>query len=179
MPPDASAAQAAEILSMIGDCTDELDMGDNAVRIGMVPKECISIPGIKLSGDIDGSSIMGDFEKEYAAAHTSKVLKYMRKKSFTEEFGAREEAQKFGILIVDAASTDFKQTAIEATKARKSGIEMFVIAVGDNIPNHELTSIASGPLDDHIFRVNSYDELPQTVKKLVKLINEACVGKIT
>lgn len=177
MPPDADAAQAAKILEMMSKAADELKMGENGVKIGMVPKECVSLPGLDLTGELDTTLLSEQINEGYAAAHTPKILKYMRQQSFTEDHGSRPDAQKMAIIILDKASPNYKYAAAEAAKARKMGVEIFIVAVGDDITDGELRLVASSPLEDHVIRVNDYSELPGISSDLVDLINKACIGK--
>jgi hypothetical protein len=178
MPPDADAAQAAKIIAMMSKAADELDMGPDAVKMGLVPKECVSLPGLELSGELDTSSLLEKVSDNYAAAHTPRILRYLRRRGFTIENGARKEAQKMAIIILDKSSPNYEQTAAEAAKAKEMGVEIFVVAVGKDITKEELELVASSPTENHVIRVNSYADLPGIASKLVELINNSCIGKL-
>lgn len=177
MPQEADAAQVNDILSMMAKLTDELHMGDDAVKIGMVPKECISLPGISLTSQLDTDSVIEIFGKEYSAAATGKNIKYMRKKGFSEDNGGRNNAQKMAIVILDSKSSNYKQSVIEAAKAKHNKVEMFVISIGDNVSMEELKQIASHPLERHVIKVGSYATLGQIIPSIVEKFHQSCIGE--
>ena len=148
--------------------------------MGLVPRDCLAVPGLSLQSGQDKQVLLDMFEPiEYQAATVPKIIKYMRKESF--KGGARATrggAKKIGVIIIDSNSADQQTTALEAQKAREmSDIELFVVAVGKQVSDSEAKAIASLPHDHHILTASSYDDLPQLVKSLKDRIDDLCNGK--
>lgn len=178
MPTGADRAEAQKVLQMMSGVTEQTDVGEDAVRVGLVPKDCFTVPGFQLKHTQSKEQLLAKIDGRYAAASrgTQQILKYLRKNSFTEDNGARPEAANIAILILDDSSDSLEESIMEATKSRdEEGIHLIVVRVGDKVSAEEAELIASRP--DHIISVNSYDDLPSLATQLKEMMDEICDGE--
>ena len=166
---------------MIGDVCAELNIGKDGVRVGIVPRECYPLSGFRLA---DSTTKRGVLRKlttsRYRAAKTSQIIRYMRQRSFARKQGARKNAKRMGILVVDANSPTRAAAAIrQAALARAKNIELFVVMVGRNSPKFSPEVIAAKPDARHTLRVDSYHDIRHIALRLVDNLNHACIGVFT
>ena len=86
----------------------------------------------------------------------------------------RKNVVKIGIVITDGKSNDPEETAAKAEEARKAGITLFSIGVGQGVDETELAAIANKPREEYLFTVNDYNAL-NTIKELLSI--KACQGE--
>ena len=177
LPPSISQPETNEGLDFVKRVAAALELGEDKVHIGLVPKECHPVPGFDLNEATDKEDILERLDGGYAAAQTSEVIKYMRRRSFHDDNGAREDAQKFGVVVLSGATSDRKTLAREALKAKSNNIELFVISVGD-VPQSDVRAVVGrSDEESHVFQVPSFAELADVAEELVVTINTRCVGK--
>ena len=87
---------------------------------------------------------------------------------------ARSSAHHVAIIITDGESEEPASTAEEALTARKKGIRLFAIGVGDKVNRKELYNIASS--EDLVFTVDGYGAL-DSLRNI--LAWKACPGRNT
>ncbi|KAL5004049.1 hypothetical protein ScPMuIL_017505 [Solemya velum] len=109
------------------------------------------------------SAIKGIVHKGGRRTETGMAIDFMRNNMFQSASGSRQHAGHFGIVITDGRSQEPQKTARAAQEARRQGITLFAIGVGDNISEEELRNIASDPKQDHVFMVDDYRAL-NTIK---------------
>ena len=178
LPPEARTQDTEKTLRFIRDLIQEFDIANDKVRMGLVPRDCLAVPGLNLQSGQDKKKLLEMFDFEYQAAIVPRVIKYMRKSSFMGERGTRGGAKNIGVVIIDSNSPDLEATALEAQKAREtSDIELFVVAVGKEVSDAEMKAIASLPHDHHILTASNYDDLPRLVSTLKERIDDLCNGK--
>ena len=86
--------------------------------------------------------------------------------SFRESNGARPDAKRIAVLIVDEGD-DLGRAKYESLKLRsRSNVEVFVIGVGKELDEGKLRGIASESASQHVFIVSSYDELPMLIYRV-------------
>ena len=89
LPPGESADNSAQALRFIRNVTSNLDIDSSAVRFGLVPKHCYSVPGFSLQ---DGSQSQRDVIAKLSSTvfnrlDSQAVLKYICDDSFQEVQG--------------------------------------------------------------------------------------------
>lgn len=92
-------------------------------------------------------------------------IRFMTQYMFRPFFGGRRDATRVAIVITDGGSTDAKSTRFEALLARKKGVKIFAIGVGEQ-NEEELFSIGSKPKDNYVFTVDSFDDLQSVIPNL-------------
>ncbi|XP_029654105.2 matrilin-4, partial [Octopus sinensis] len=87
---------------------------------------------------------------------TGTAIAFARKNVFSN---TRPGVKRICVVLTDGRSTDPLQTKQEASYARKDGIKMIAVGIGNNVSMEELKAIASnGQL---VFKIDSYELLPQ------------------
>ena len=87
LPPLANPDDTKTVLNFIKDLIQEFDVQDGSVRLGLVPKECLSVPGFNLRSFKSTDDMLSSFEpsaSEYQLG-TSDVLRHMRSSSFLSD----------------------------------------------------------------------------------------------
>ena len=79
-----------------------------------------------------------------------------------------------GIIITDGRSDNPRETEKQARLARKDGIQLFAIGVGQYVDQRELYNIASQPASEYVFEVHTYEALG-SVKNVLAM--KACEGR--
>ncbi|XP_052832621.1 uncharacterized protein LOC106870666 [Octopus bimaculoides] len=106
---------------------------------------------------------------------TGMAIAFARKNVFSN---TRPGVKRICVVLTDGRSTDPLQTKQEASYARKDGIKMIAVGIGNNVSMEELKAIAS---NRHlVFKIDSYDLLPQferhvmtqTCENLYNVVND-------
>lgn len=92
---------------------------------------------------------------------------------FTPRYGSRTDAVHVAVIVTDGKSQDRKKTIETAALARKAGIHVFAIGVGDLVEYRELEEIASRPPEEYVFAVDDFKGL-DAMKYI--LANKTCTG---
>lgn len=84
LPPTAKPDDTNTALDFMKDLVQEFDIKDGSIRMGLVPKECLSVPGFNLRSFENENEVLESFrtERQYVQASTSDVLHHMRSESF-------------------------------------------------------------------------------------------------
>ena len=76
------------------------------------------------------------------------------------------------LLVTDGQSNSRDRTIRAAQALKGSGVDIYVVAVGNHISGiDEMVKVASSPPDFHLFRVNNVSDFWQVVKLVVKKVN--------
>lgn len=100
---------------------------------------------------------------------TGLALTYILEHSFTSEAGARSGIPKIGILITDGKSQD--DVIPPSQSLRDAGIELFAIGV-KNADENELQSIASAPIETHMYNVADFNIMSSILEGLTRIVCE-------
>ncbi|CAH1791714.1 unnamed protein product [Owenia fusiformis] len=147
-------------LDFINKVIKDMEVGNDNIQVGMVPKDCSSLSGFTPSDFNTKDQIKNGLDSNKASpAKSGSALEYMRKTSFTEEGGCRMEVKKIGVVIIDGTTEDLDKIATEAKRLRENDIEMFAIGVGKDIDESILRLIASEPSMRHIYTAGDYADL--------------------
>ncbi|XP_014854107.1 PREDICTED: collagen alpha-1(XII) chain-like [Poecilia mexicana] len=92
---------------------------------------------------------------------TGKALDYIRNHSFKPGVGMRPDSKKIVVLITDGEAQD--KVGIPAKNLKDTGVEVFVIGVGDAFSKSrtldELRTIASEDIKSHLYHVSTFQSL--------------------
>lgn len=180
LPATANSHQTTQAIEFIRSVADRMMVSTKGVRIGLAPRSCLSVPGFTLDQGSDKNQVLRMFGvgQKSSLAETSSVIKYLRSVSFRQESGARANARKIGVLIVDGPLKNFGQAVDEAILAKQNGIELLVIGVGKEVRPEELTLLASaGSPHHHVMTVSCYSQLWKLARRLVSTADQLCIGK--
>jgi hypothetical protein len=90
---------------------------------------------------------------------------------FAAHNGARPDAIKVALLVIDRRSTNPDAVRRELVKVRRLGIKLIVIGVGGDVDTDELTSLASD--SDFFIAAETYDGL-QAIQ--IDVVQRICTG---
>lgn len=113
--------------------------------------------------------------------NTSGALWKMRSIMFTSLNGDRKNAPNIAIVITDGQSTyDHNLTLPYANEAKRAGITIIVIGVGDEIDPEELDGIASLNVNGTpiVYQVDNYDALYTIQREISSVACDIPVGEL-
>ncbi|XP_062857539.1 matrilin-3a [Trichomycterus rosablanca] len=159
----------------LSDMMDTLDIGADTTRVAVVNyastvkiefllKDHLKKEGIKQA--------IGRIEPLAAGTMTGLAIKKAMDEAFTIASGARPKSQniaKVAIIVTDGRPQD--QVEEVSAAARASGIEMYAVGV-DRADMRSLKLMASNPLEDHVFYVETYG----VIEKLTSKFRESLCG---
>ncbi|XP_073684902.1 integrin alpha-X-like [Garra rufa] len=102
--------------------------------------------------------------------YTANAILKLVNELFTSAGGARSSAKKILVVITDGESHDRNLLSNAASQAEANSIARFAIGVGNAFDDwrakEELTTIASDPDIDHVFKVTDFNALNNILQKL-------------
>ncbi|KAG7509178.1 matrilin-3 isoform X1 [Solea senegalensis] len=159
----------------LADMVDTLDVGSEATRVAVVNYAST----VKLEfllkdhfNKLDMKKAISRIEPLAAGTMTGLAIKTAVNEAFTEQSGARPRSRnisKVAIIVTDGRPQDQVQEVSAA--ARASGIEIYAVGV-DRADMRSLQLMASIPLDDHVFYVETYG----VIEKLTSKFRETLCG---
>ncbi|TSR99428.1 Matrilin-3 [Bagarius yarrelli] len=160
----------------LSDMVDTLEIGTDATRVAVVNYASTVKIEFLLKNHLKKESIkkaIGTIEPLAAGTMTGLAIKKAMEEAFTEESGARPKSQniaKVAIIVTDGRPQD--QVEEVSAAARASGIEIYAVGV-DRADMRSLKLMASNPLEDHVFYVETYG----VIEKLTSKFRETLCGR--
>ncbi|KAM4692552.1 matrilin-4 [Rhinophrynus dorsalis] len=142
------------------DIINSLDVGLASTRIGVVQysSQVQNVFSLKtFSKKADMEKAINDIIPLAQGTMTGLAIQYAMNVAFTVEEGARPLSKKIprvAIIVTDGRPQD-RVTEV-AAQARDAGIEIYAVGV-QRADVSSLRAMASHPLDDHVFHVESFD----------------------
>ncbi|CAL1535306.1 unnamed protein product, partial [Lymnaea stagnalis] len=174
-----------------------LDVGPDRSRIGVLLYSDKVVHVFDVNDHNSLSSAIDDLyhmTRTYGGTSIEEVIHYARTKSFRRTVARRDAAQLI-VLITGGASKNLHKVKREANMARKTGVEIMAIGVGDKYNREELQVIVGmgqSPQDDldsfapflentetrrrKIFTVDSFRDLESIV---MEATIEACTAEVS
>lgn len=155
---------------------DNLEIGVDTTRVGLVNYAStvqIEFPLKMYFTKFALKRALARVEPLASGTMTGMAIKTAMEKAFTAEAGARVNSAriaKVAIIVTDGRPQD--QVEDVSAVARKSGIEIYAVGV-DRADMTSLRLMASQPLDDHVFYVETYG----VIEKLTSRFRETLCGK--
>ncbi|XP_032398834.1 matrilin-3a isoform X3 [Etheostoma spectabile] len=159
----------------LADMVDTLDIGSDATRVAVVNYAST----VKIEFLLKSHFNKPDMKKAIsrigplaAGTMTGLAIKTAVNEAFTEESGARPRSRKVtkvAIIVTDGRPQD--QVEEVSAAARASGIEIYAVGV-DRADMRSLQLMASIPLEDHVFYVETYG----VIEKLTSKFKETLCG---
>ncbi|CAF90336.1 unnamed protein product, partial [Tetraodon nigroviridis] len=159
----------------LADMVDTLDVGADATRVAVVNyastvktefllKDHFNKPNLKKA--------ISRIEPLATGTMTGLAIKTAVSEAFTEQSGARPRPRniaKVAIIVTDGRPQD--QVEEVSAAARASGVEIYAVGV-DRADMRSLQLMASVPLEDHVFYVETYG----VIEKLTSKFRETLCG---
>ncbi|KAL5019862.1 hypothetical protein ScPMuIL_002754 [Solemya velum] len=159
----------------------EFDVGPEKTqtRIGVLTFSDSHQLHFNLDQNLDKSMAMAAIMKtpyRSGGTNTADALWYLGEHMFSVKTGSRPNAKHIAVVITDGESHNPEATQIAAEAAKKKGIQIFAIGVGDAADLDELEAIASTPSENFVFRVATYTALNSIQKSISQ---RTCEGMST
>ncbi|XP_051941707.1 matrilin-3-like isoform X3 [Hippocampus zosterae] len=155
---------------------DTLEIGSDATRVGLVNYASTVKIEFYLNTYFDKQALkhaLARVEPLSSGTMTGVAIKAAMEKAFIAEAGARRSSMniaKVAIIVTDGRPQD--QVEEVSAAARASGIEIYAVGV-DRADLMSLRLMASQPLEDHVFYVETYG----VIEKLTGKFRETLCGK--
>ncbi|XP_056150120.1 matrilin-3a [Lampris incognitus] len=159
----------------LADMVDTLDVGPDATRVAVVNYASTVKIEFLLKDHLnkpDMKQAISRIEPLAAGTMTGLAIKTAMNKAFTEQSGARPRSTKISkvaIIVTDGRPQD--QVEEVSAAARASAIEIYAVGV-DRADMRSLQQMASVPLEDHVFYVETYG----VIEKLTSKFRETLCG---
>ncbi|KAM4522771.1 matrilin-3a [Odontesthes bonariensis] len=159
----------------LADMVDTLDVGSDATRVAVVNyASTVKIEFLLKDhfNKLDLKKAISRIEPLAAGTMTGLAIKTAVTEAFTEQSGARPRSRnisKVAIIVTDGRPQD--QVEEVSAAARASGIEIYAVGV-DRADMRSLQLMASIPLEDHVFYVETYG----VIEKLTSKFRETLCG---
>ncbi|XP_067274129.1 matrilin-3a [Pseudorasbora parva] len=159
----------------LADMVDTLDVGPDATRVAVVNYASTVKIEFLLKNHLTKDTIkqaINRIEPLAAGTMTGMAIKKAMEEAFTEKSGARPKSKnisKVAIIVTDGRPQD--QVEEVSAAARASGIEIYAVGV-DRADMRSLKLMASNPLEDHVFYVETYG----VIEKLTSKFRETLCG---
>ncbi|XP_021424039.2 matrilin-4 isoform X2 [Oncorhynchus mykiss] len=143
------------------DIIHTLDMEANATRVGVVQyssqvqNEFSLKTHSKLQGMVKG---INEIVPLAQGTMTGLAIKYVMNHAFTAAEGDRPKVPNVAVIVTDGRPQD--RVAEVAAEARDKGIEIYAVGVA-RADMTSLRAMASPPIEDHVFLVESFDLIYQ------------------
>ncbi|KAL7888438.1 hypothetical protein AOLI_G00034120 [Acnodon oligacanthus] len=161
----------------LSDMVDTLDVGADATRVAVVNYASTVKIEFFLKDHLRKESLKQAItliEPLAAGTMTGLAIKKAMDEAFTEKSGARPKSKnisKVAIIVTDGRPQD--QVEEVSAAARASGIEIYAVGV-DRADIGSLKLMASNPLEDHVFYVETYG----VIEKLTSKFRETLCGTV-
>ncbi|XP_013410815.1 uncharacterized protein LOC106173996 isoform X2 [Lingula anatina] len=164
------AANFEKVKDFVKDIVNDLDIGANSVRVGVVKFHSRPYSEFHLNKYYDKKALanaVDGIKYTRGGTITSEGIKMMTDLAFKPANGDRPNVQNIGIVITDGKSNNGRKFSKDAADAaRKAGIEVFAIGVGSGVDQNELKDIGNDPDKDYVFTVGNFDALKSIKSQL-------------
>ncbi|XP_026864049.1 matrilin-3b isoform X2 [Electrophorus electricus] len=168
-------AEFERVKVFLSDTVDSLDISPNGTHVGLINYASTVNIEFHLNRHRTKAEIKQAFSRVdplSAGTMTGLAIKTAMEQAFTEEAGARPENKniaKVAIIVTDGRPQDKVEDVSAA--ARAAGIEIYAVGV-DRADMKSLRLMASQPLDEHVFYVETYG----VIEKLTSRFRETLCG---
>ena len=103
--------------------------------------------------------------------NTQDALRLSYESAFITSQGDRPGVNNVAVVVSDGNSNvDSHRTLAEAEAARRHGVEVFAVAVGQQSNAAEMAGIASDPDSEHLLSMRTENEVTATADSLLRLL---------
>lgn len=165
-----------KVKTFLADMVDTLDVGADTTRVAVVNYASTVKTEFLLKDHFnkpDLKKAISRVEPLATGTMTGLAIKTAVSEAFTEQSGARPRPRniaKVAIIVTDGRPQD--QVEEVSAAARASGVEIYAVGV-DRADMRSLQLMASMPLEDHVFYVETYG----VIEKLTSKFRETLCGR--
>ncbi len=165
------------MIRFVDDVTSTLDQ--DGVRLGLLPRQCYSIPELKLrDGGDDKQAVLSALTSRRSQSRTTAdLIRDLCEAGFTQQSSSR----RIGVLVVDGSSVSGGVGALSAATAaawrahQELGVELLVVAVGPNVGDLQAAGLAGPQGSRNVLRVDSYADLSLISSLLQQRLDAICL----
>ncbi|KAK6192780.1 hypothetical protein SNE40_004195 [Patella caerulea] len=167
---NAGRTNTKKTLEFVRDVSKSVDIDKDNVHVGLMSAGCdAGQEGFSLGAHRNEKAMKDAISRNQRGTDISKLLKDMRRNSFSSKEGGRKDAKKVAVVVVDGQLEQPLKALREARFARIRGVEVYVVAVGNGKVQKEIEMMCDDPLQKHFFRVENYDQLKGLKTDLVDM----------
>ncbi|XP_069115230.1 uncharacterized protein [Argopecten irradians] len=160
----------AKVLRFLSEVVDRLNIGAEAVQVGLVKFQSSATLEFRLNTHWIKSSLQYAIMKtSYRGGGTSigAGIQYADRYVFPEKYGGRKEATKVAILVTDGRSSSFIFTKQTAEAAKNNSIRIFAVGIG-SINIVELNYASSDPDCTHVSVLTNFNQIDDIIYEIKK-----------
>ncbi|XP_059421479.1 matrilin-3b isoform X2 [Carassius carassius] len=175
-------AEFEKVKIFLSEMVDSLDIGTDTTRVALVNyASTVNIEFLlkKFFSKAEVKQAFSRIDPLSTGTMTGLAIKTAMEQVFTEGAGARPLKKNIGkvaIIVTDGRPQDKVEEV--AAAARASGIEIYAVGV-DRADMRSLKQMASQPLDDHVFYVETYGVIEKLTSKFRETLCEEARGDLT
>lgn len=148
-PEDESYDNWELMLDFVVTIVEDLDIGSDKTRVGMVRYSNFASNIFYLDSYFDKQELIDAILSVSYDGGTTNIydgIRLMHEQQFTASFGDRPDADNIAIVITDGVSTENPGLAVpEAIEARNENIKIYTVGITDEIDRDELREMSSMP----------------------------------
>jgi hypothetical protein len=175
-PADASYDNWDLILQFVVRVIENLDIGSDASRVGLVTYSNQAVNKFFMNQYYDKDELIAQVRRtEYigGTTNTSGGLRLMTNEQFIASRGDRPNVNNVGIVITDGESNeDVERVIPDARNAENRGIKVFAIGITNAVNTQELANISSLPqrLNENWWTSPEFTTLNQIIQQVTQAI---------
>lgn len=108
-------------------------------------------------------ALEGNITYDHGGTNTHLALDLMK-----QQFTSNVNNPKVAILLTDGSSFEQAKTFQSAYNAKRDGVVMFVIGIGDDVNKNEASQISSSPDAKYLFQVSDFGALQSVADQFHK-----------
>ncbi|ESO97406.1 hypothetical protein LOTGIDRAFT_231577 [Lottia gigantea] len=167
---NAGRTNTKKSLEFVKSVSKAVDIDKDNIQVGLMSAECEpGNEGFSLGAHRNQHELMNALT-EKRGTDITKLLKTMRRNSFRSSQGARKDAKKVAVVVVDGNLEQPLKALREARFARIRGVEVYVVAVGNDKVQKEMEMMCDAPTQQHFLRVENYDQLKTLKTELIDML---------
>ncbi|XP_021357601.1 collagen alpha-4(VI) chain-like [Mizuhopecten yessoensis] len=152
------AYRSAHVRKLIANVTGYFgNMEDGTLQAGLLQGLC-NEKDIYLNEFKAKEDFVSDLQN-VTVGGTRDILKDVKDMGYTEKNGGRQNARKMAVLFIDESTSDLDHIIDEIVQARSEGIEIFVVAIGDDLDLGNLVDVLDNPVERHLLAVSNHKDL--------------------
>lgn len=162
------------------DIINNLEIGINATRVGVIQysSQVQNVFSLKtFFNRADMEKAINSIVPLAQGTMTGLAIQYAMNVAFTMQEGARplhKKIPRVAVIVTDGRPQD--RVTDVAAQARAAGIEIYAVGV-QRADMNSLRAMASPPLEEHVFLVESFDLIQQFGKQFQDKLCGECGGK--
>ena len=149
------------------------DISNDRARVGILTYSTVVKVEFQLNShrtNTDVENAVNNIKYTYGSTNTADAIATMRSEMFTAATGDRPDVANVGVIITDGVSNiNSRRTLPEAENARNAGIHIYAVGIG-LVDTKELDGMASKPIEENRFTVQSFDELKGFDRKIFQAL---------